>query len=73
MGLLSRCNHSIMTLGSFGFWTSYLGSGITLYPDVETKIPWPFTRSRYEESFLTDFIALPFIDYVKMEKVKKIN
>ena len=28
--ILSRCNHSILTLGTFGVWTAYMAGGITV-------------------------------------------
>ena len=31
MALLSSCNHSIITAGTFGWWAAYLAGGTTLY------------------------------------------
>ncbi|XP_023235991.1 galactoside 2-alpha-L-fucosyltransferase 2-like [Centruroides sculpturatus] len=31
MALLTQCNHTIITYGSFGFWSAYLGNGETVY------------------------------------------
>ncbi|KAK7074847.1 Glycosyl transferase 11 [Halocaridina rubra] len=36
MALLSSCNHSIITMGSFSFWAGYLTGGEVVYPDVLT-------------------------------------
>ncbi|XP_029094878.1 LOW QUALITY PROTEIN: galactoside 2-alpha-L-fucosyltransferase 1 [Monodon monoceros] len=30
-GLLTQCNHTIMTIGTFGFWAAYLAGGNTVY------------------------------------------
>ncbi|KAK7017566.1 hypothetical protein SK128_027598, partial [Halocaridina rubra] len=37
MAILSSCNHSIVTMGSFGFWTGFLAGGEVVYPDVKYK------------------------------------
>ncbi|KAI0240887.1 Galactoside 2-alpha-L-fucosyltransferase 2, partial [Lamellibrachia satsuma] len=29
--ILSRCNHSILTIGTFGQWSAYMAGGITVY------------------------------------------
>ncbi|KAI0224443.1 Galactoside 2-alpha-L-fucosyltransferase 1 [Lamellibrachia satsuma] len=29
--ILSRCNHSILTIGTFGRWSAYMAGGITVY------------------------------------------
>ncbi|KAB7502526.1 Galactoside 2-alpha-L-fucosyltransferase 1 [Armadillidium nasatum] len=34
MAILSFCNHSIFTLGTYGFWASYLAGGEVLYADM---------------------------------------
>ena len=31
LALLSYCNHTIMTVGTFGWWAGYLAGGITVY------------------------------------------
>ena len=31
LAILSKCNHSIITLGTYGWWSAYLAGGITLY------------------------------------------
>ncbi|XP_064099377.1 galactoside alpha-(1,2)-fucosyltransferase 2-like [Macrobrachium nipponense] len=42
LALLAECSHSIMTVGSFGFWGSYLAGGEVVYPLVSncSKIPF---------------------------------
>ena len=39
--ILSRCNHSIITMGTFGRWSALLAGGITVYqrPDAPTAVP----------------------------------
>uniref|UniRef100_A0A6A7FW40 L-Fucosyltransferase n=1 Tax=Hirondellea gigas TaxID=1518452 RepID=A0A6A7FW40_9CRUS len=62
MCLLSRCNHSIITLGSFGFWTGYFSPGTTTYPDFmsTTSREYFLSRARYERAQIENFIALPY-------------
>lgn len=31
MAILAHCNHSIITLGTFGFWAAYMAGGETIY------------------------------------------
>ena len=31
LAILSKCNHSIITYGTYGWWSAYLAGGITLY------------------------------------------
>ncbi len=31
MAILSQCNHTIMTVGTFGWWGAWLAGGITIY------------------------------------------
>jgi len=28
---LTKCNHSIITVGSFGWWAAWLANGLTIY------------------------------------------
>ncbi|KAK4318842.1 hypothetical protein Pmani_010164 [Petrolisthes manimaculis] len=58
MALLSSCNHSIITLGSFGFWTAYLAGGEVVYADVTTKHDYRFSRKSFEKFGLDYFIPL---------------
>ena len=65
MSALNQCNHSIITLGTFSFWTGYLGPGLTVYPDLGPKKPpygehtYFLTRPNYEEAKMHDFIPIP--------------
>ncbi|XP_037796398.1 galactoside 2-alpha-L-fucosyltransferase 3-like [Penaeus monodon] len=58
MALLSSCNHSIVTLGSFGFWTGYLAGGEVVYPDVHLYRNYRFSRAMFQSSNLTNFIPV---------------
>ncbi|XP_066984725.1 galactoside alpha-(1,2)-fucosyltransferase 2-like [Macrobrachium rosenbergii] len=42
LALLAQCSHSIMTVGSFGFWGSYLAGGEVVYPLVSNCSKTPF-------------------------------
>ncbi|KAK3880154.1 hypothetical protein Pcinc_015325 [Petrolisthes cinctipes] len=59
MALLASCNHSIITVGSYGFWSAYLAGGEVVYADVTTKIEYRFSRKIYEKIGLDNFIPLP--------------
>ncbi|XP_037796618.1 galactoside alpha-(1,2)-fucosyltransferase 2-like [Penaeus monodon] len=59
MALLSSCNHSIVTMGSYGFWTGYLAGGEVVYPDVKLYSDYRFSRSMYERVRLENFTPLP--------------
>ncbi|XP_047492405.1 galactoside 2-alpha-L-fucosyltransferase Sec1-like isoform X5 [Penaeus chinensis] len=58
MALLSSCNHSIVTLGSFGFWTGYLAGGEVVYPDVPLYRNYRFSRAMFQSANLTNFIPI---------------
>ncbi|XP_063597384.1 galactoside alpha-(1,2)-fucosyltransferase 2-like [Penaeus indicus] len=59
MALLSSCNHSIVTMGSFGFWTGYLAGGEVVYPDVKLHSDYRFSKSMFERVRLENFTPLP--------------
>lgn len=61
MCLLAHCNHSIVTFGTYGFWTGYLSPGTTVYPDIPSKKPYPHSRPFYEQALLHNFIPLPLL------------
>ncbi|XP_040204124.1 galactoside alpha-(1,2)-fucosyltransferase 2-like [Rana temporaria] len=58
--LLAHCNHTIMTIGTFGYWAAYLAGGETIYLTNYT-LPDSFllTILRYEASFLPEWIGIP--------------
>ncbi len=59
LGILSNCNHSIITVGSFGWWGAYFAGGTTVYCK-----DWPTPGSelehlvKKEDYFLPNWIAL---------------
>lgn len=59
LAVLAACNHSIMTLGTFGFWGSYLAGGEVLYPNISWSEPYPMG---YEAFMATKLIAFTPID-----------
>ncbi|KAL7639078.1 UNVERIFIED_CONTAM: hypothetical protein RMT77_010612 [Armadillidium vulgare] len=58
MAILSFCNHSIFTIGSYGFWASYLAGGEVLYADVKTEIPFTHSTSFYNDANLSNFVHI---------------
>ncbi|XP_053653594.2 galactoside alpha-(1,2)-fucosyltransferase 2 [Cherax quadricarinatus] len=42
LALLASCTHSVMTVGSFGFWASYLAGGRVVYPLIKNCSHSPF-------------------------------
>ncbi|CAL4064946.1 unnamed protein product, partial [Meganyctiphanes norvegica] len=59
MATLSMAKDSIITLGSFGFWTGYLAGGEIVYPDVKFQKRYRFSRAIYEEVGLDFMTPLP--------------
>ena len=37
--VLSHCNHSIVSVGSFGFFAAYFAGGLVVAPKIASKIP----------------------------------
>ncbi|XP_063613929.1 galactoside alpha-(1,2)-fucosyltransferase 1-like [Penaeus indicus] len=59
LAVLVSCNHSIITLGSFGFWSGFLAGGEVVYPDTRFRRPYRFARWMYEAAHLDNFTPLP--------------
>ncbi|KAM5132359.1 galactoside alpha-(1,2)-fucosyltransferase 2-like [Mantella aurantiaca] len=58
--LLSHCNHTIMTIGTFGIWVGYLVGGETIYLSNYTLPDSRFLKVfKYEAAFLPDWIGIP--------------
>ncbi|XP_068098316.1 galactoside alpha-(1,2)-fucosyltransferase 2-like [Hyperolius riggenbachi] len=58
--LLAHCNHTIMTIGTFGIWASYLAGGETIYLTNYTLPDSPFHNYfKYEATFLPEWIGIP--------------
>ncbi|XP_071144333.1 galactoside alpha-(1,2)-fucosyltransferase 1-like [Mytilus edulis] len=49
MCVLSKCNHSIITVGSFGWWAAWLANGTTIYYKDMAK-----NNSEYRKDFSAD-------------------
>ncbi|CAI9606125.1 unnamed protein product, partial [Staurois parvus] len=50
--LLAHCNHTIMTIGTFGVWVGYLVGGETIYLTNYTLPDSPFLQVfKYEATF----------------------
>ncbi|XP_069492420.1 galactoside alpha-(1,2)-fucosyltransferase 2-like [Ambystoma mexicanum] len=57
--LLAHCNHTIMTMGTFGHWIAYLAGGETIYLTNFTLPDSPYLKLfRYEASFLPEWIGI---------------
>ncbi|XP_056399530.1 galactoside alpha-(1,2)-fucosyltransferase 2-like isoform X2 [Hyla sarda] len=58
--LLAHCNHTIMTIGTFGIWVAYLVGGETVYLTNYTLPDSPFLKIfKYEATFLPEWIGIP--------------
>ena len=59
LALLSQCNHTIMTVGTFGWWAGYLAGGITVYyNNFPAKNSVLYFQFREKEFFPPDWIGL---------------
>ncbi|XP_073512106.1 galactoside alpha-(1,2)-fucosyltransferase 2-like [Phyllobates terribilis] len=58
--LLVHCNHTIMTIGTFGYWAGYLSRGETIYLSNFTLPDSEFLNIfKYEAAFLPNWIGIP--------------
>ncbi|XP_006770052.2 PREDICTED: galactoside 2-alpha-L-fucosyltransferase 1 [Myotis davidii] len=57
--LLTQCNHTIMTIGTFGFWAAYLAGGDTVYLANFTLPDSSFLEIfKPEASFLPEWVGI---------------
>ncbi|XP_043833837.1 galactoside alpha-(1,2)-fucosyltransferase 2-like [Dromiciops gliroides] len=57
--LLTQCNHTIMTIGTFGIWAAYLAGGETIYLANYTLPNSPFLKIfKPEAAFLPEWIGI---------------
>ncbi|XP_054566629.1 galactoside alpha-(1,2)-fucosyltransferase 1 isoform X2 [Eptesicus fuscus] len=57
--LLTQCNHTVMTIGTFGFWAAYLAGGDTVYLANFTLPDSPFLKIfRPEAAFLPEWVGI---------------
>ncbi|XP_078080090.1 galactoside alpha-(1,2)-fucosyltransferase 2-like [Mustelus asterias] len=60
IAILAHCNHTIMTVGTFGYWAGYLAGGETIYLANFTLPESPFLKLfKYEAAFLPQWIGIP--------------
>ncbi|XP_053122390.1 galactoside alpha-(1,2)-fucosyltransferase 2 [Hemicordylus capensis] len=58
--LIAHCNHTIMTIGTFGIWAGYLAGGETVYLANYTLPNSPFLKVfRPSAAFLPEWIGIP--------------
>ncbi|KAJ1131514.1 hypothetical protein NDU88_009850 [Pleurodeles waltl] len=58
--LLAHCNHTIMTIGTFGIWAGYLAGGEMIYLDNFTLPDSRFLKLfHYDAAFLPEWIGIP--------------
>ncbi|XP_029441412.1 galactoside 2-alpha-L-fucosyltransferase 2-like [Rhinatrema bivittatum] len=69
--LLAHCNHTIMTIGTFGYWAGYLARGETVYLTNFTLPDSPFMKVfHYDAAFLPEWIGIP-ADLSSLKQRKK--
>ncbi|XP_030153918.1 galactoside alpha-(1,2)-fucosyltransferase 2 isoform X2 [Lynx canadensis] len=57
--LLAQCNHTVMTIGTFGIWAAYLAGGDTIYLANYTLPDSPFLKLfKPEAAFLPEWIGI---------------
>ncbi|XP_012883024.1 PREDICTED: galactoside 2-alpha-L-fucosyltransferase 2-like [Dipodomys ordii] len=58
--LLTQCNHTIITVGTFGIWAAYLAGGETIYLANYTLPNSPFLKVfKPEAAFLPEWVGIP--------------
>uniref|UniRef100_A0A8C5QZ69 L-Fucosyltransferase n=1 Tax=Leptobrachium leishanense TaxID=445787 RepID=A0A8C5QZ69_9ANUR len=58
--LLAHCNHTIMTIGTFGYWIGYLVGGETVYLSNYILPNSTFLNIfKYEAAFLPEWVGIP--------------
>ncbi|XP_064609840.1 galactoside alpha-(1,2)-fucosyltransferase 2-like [Liolophura sinensis] len=57
IAILSLCNHTIMTVGSYGWWSAWLAGGTTIY-QIQQTIPGTELHKRFN---LTDYMLPDWI------------
>ncbi|XP_041029191.1 galactoside alpha-(1,2)-fucosyltransferase 2-like [Carcharodon carcharias] len=60
IAILAHCNHTIMTIRTFGYWAAYLAGGETIYLTNFTLPESPFLKLfKYEAAFLPQWTGIP--------------
>ncbi|XP_002942536.3 galactoside 2-alpha-L-fucosyltransferase 2 [Xenopus tropicalis] len=58
--LLAHCNHTIMSIGTFGFWAGYLVGGETVYlANFSLPESHSYKTFQFETFYLPDWIGIP--------------
>lgn len=59
LAILASCNHSIITMGTFGWWAAYLGGGDVIYfnKDLPLSKAQPLMIN-YEDIYLPTWIGI---------------
>ncbi|XP_036599485.1 galactoside alpha-(1,2)-fucosyltransferase 2-like [Trichosurus vulpecula] len=58
--LLTQCNHTVMTIGTFGFWAAYMAGGNTVYLANYTLPNSKFLKIfKPEAAFLPEWVGIP--------------
>lgn len=58
LALLAHCNHSVITMGTFGFWSAYLAGGETVYYSNYTLPDSTFYNLKYDKWYLPEWIPI---------------
>ncbi|XP_076989690.1 galactoside alpha-(1,2)-fucosyltransferase 2-like [Tamandua tetradactyla] len=59
LALLTQCNHTVVTVGTFGFWAAYLAGGDTVYLANFTRPGSRFRRVfRPQAAFLPEWVGI---------------
>ncbi|XP_074657350.1 galactoside alpha-(1,2)-fucosyltransferase 1-like [Tubulanus polymorphus] len=60
LAILSKSNHSILTIGSFGFWAAFLANGTTTYFGSARALGTDADRMfSYDQYFMPEWIKIP--------------
>jgi len=59
LAILSSCNHTIMSVGTFGWWAAYLAGGLTIYyRKFPAERSWLYHLFSREDHFLPEWVGL---------------
>ena len=60
MAVLASCNHTIITMGTFGWWSAYLAGGLTVYSKTYPPVHKGPLSIRENDVNLPAWIGLPW-------------
>ena len=59
MALLARCDHVIMSVGTFGWWGGWWSGGkVVYYKHYPAKVPWMAKNFKAEDHFLPSWVGM---------------